>query len=81
MKHLFLIAGLLTTLLGNSQELEKSLLWRISSNELQEPSYLYGTIHATCDAKLDENTLKALDETKQLFLELDMTTNRCKCKC
>ena len=72
MKHLFLIAGLLTTLLGNSQELEKSLLWRISSNELQEPSYLYGTIHAICDAKLDENTLKALDETKQLFLELDM---------
>lgn len=72
MKHLFLIAGLLITILGNSQELEKSLLWRISSNELQEPSYLYGTIHATCDAKLDENTLKALDETKQLFLELDM---------
>ena len=72
MKHLFLIAGLLITILGNSQELEKSLLWRISSNELQEPSYLYGTIHAICDAKLDENTLKALDETKQLFLELDM---------
>ena len=72
MKHLFLIAGLLTTILGNSQELDKSLLWRISSNELQDPSYLYGTIHATCDAKLDENTLKALDETKQLFLELDM---------
>lgn len=38
MKYLLLIAGLLTSLFGNSQELEKSLLWRISSNELQEPS-------------------------------------------
>lgn len=72
MKHLILIAGLLSSLFGYSQELEKSLLWRISSNDLQEPSYLYGTIHATCNAKLDENTLKALDQTKQLFLELDM---------
>ena len=72
MKHLFLLFGLLTSLLGNSQELEKSLLWRISGNEIPESSYLFGTIHATCDAKLDKNTLNALEETKQLYLELDM---------
>ena len=72
MKHLFLLFGLLTSLLGNSQELEKSLLWRISGNEIPESSYLFGTIHATCDAKLDKNTINALEETKQLYLELDM---------
>ncbi|NHM05326.1 TraB/GumN family protein [Flavobacterium celericrescens] len=72
MKYLLLVAGLLTSLYGNSQELEKSLLWKISGNGLQEPSYIFGTIHATCDASLDENTIKALQETKQLYLELDM---------
>jgi uncharacterized protein YbaP (TraB family) len=54
------------------QTLEKALLWKISGNDLSQPSYLFGTIHATCDATLDEATLKALDETKQLFLEIDM---------
>ena len=55
-----------------SQELEKSLLWKISGNGLKDDSYLFGTIHITCDATLDDNTLRALDNTKQLYLELDM---------
>lgn len=55
-----------------SQELEKSLLWEISGNGLKESSYLYGTIHITCDASLDDNIKKALDNTSLLVLELDM---------
>ena len=55
-----------------SQELEKSLLWKISGNGLEYSSYLFGTIHVTCDVSLDANTLNALDTTEQLFLELDM---------
>lgn len=55
-----------------SQELEKSLLWEISGNGLNESSYLYGTIHITCDASLDDNIKRALDETSLLVLELDM---------
>lgn len=51
---------------------EKSLLWKISSPNQTKPSYLYGTIHITCDATLSEATKKALTETQQLFLELDM---------
>lgn len=50
----------------------KSLLWKISGNGLKEASYLYGTIHITCDATLDQVTKDALDKTKQLYLELDM---------
>jgi uncharacterized protein YbaP (TraB family) len=51
---------------------QKSLLWKISGNGLKEPSYLYGTIHITCDATLDKPTLEALKQTAQLYLELDM---------
>ena len=72
MKNLLLFVGIFTSLFANAQELEKSLLWEISGEGLESPSYLYGTIHATCDATLDANTLKALDETKQLYLEIDM---------
>lgn len=72
MRYLILLFSFLFSLFSNAQELEKSLLWKISGNGLKEPSYLFGTIHATCDATLDENTLKALEVTKQLFLELDM---------
>ena len=72
MKKIFI--SLLTLIIGLSfsQELEKSLLWKISGNGLKQDSYLFGTIHITCDANLDENTIKALSVTKQLYLELDM---------
>ena len=72
MKNILLFVGIFASLFANSQELEKNLLWKISGKGLKSPSYLFGTIHATCDATLDANTLKALDDTKQLFLEIDM---------
>jgi len=55
-----------------AQKLEKSLLWEISGNGLTESSYLYGTIHMTCDATLNEDVKKALDDTKLLVLEIDL---------
>lgn len=72
MKYIVLITTLFTSLFSYSQKLENSLLWKISGNGLKSDSYLYGTIHITCDASLDENTIKALDKTQQLYLELDM---------
>lgn len=72
MKYIVLITTLFTSLFSYSQKLENSLLWKISGNGLKADSYLYGTIHITCDASLDENTIKALDKTQQLYLELDM---------
>ena len=72
MRNLLLFVGIFASLFANAQELEKSLLWKISGKGLKSPSYLFGTIHATCDATLDANTLKALDETTQPFLEIDM---------
>ncbi|MDP5097934.1 MAG: TraB/GumN family protein [Flavobacterium sp.] len=72
MKKFFITLLTLLTGLSFSQELEKSLLWKISGNGLKQDSFLYGTIHITCDASLDKNTLNALEKTEQLYLELDM---------
>jgi len=70
-KILFLVFGIFS-IFNQAQPLEKALLWKISGNGLEKPSYIFGTIHATCDATLDAATLKALEETKQLYLEIDM---------
>ncbi|GAA4811183.1 TraB/GumN family protein [Litoribaculum gwangyangense] len=63
---------LLSVFIVNSQQLENSTLWKISGNGLEKASYLFGTIHITCDATLDEDVKNALDETTQIVLEIDM---------
>lgn len=57
---------------ANAQKLDNSLLWKISGNGLDKPSYLYGTMHAVCETNIDEKVMKAFDETSQLYLEIDM---------
>ena len=57
---------------SSSQELENALLWEISGNGLEKSSYLFGTIHATCNATLSEHVKDALNKTSQLALEIDM---------
>lgn len=53
---------------------EKSLLWKVEGNGLNQPSYLYGTIHIMCpdDITVSPALEKAFAGTKQLYLELDM---------
>ncbi len=71
MKNYLLHIGMV--LLGlTSQAQDNTLLYKISGNGLTKPSYLFGTIHLTCDATLDAKTLDAMDKTSQLYLELDM---------
>ena len=53
-------------------KLENSLLWKISGNGLEKPSYLYGTIHMTCNYKLTDKMANAFAETDQIALEIDM---------
>lgn len=74
MKKLLIIVTVFLGICGvlHAQVLEKSLLWEVSGNGLEKPSYLFGTIHMTCDASLDSDVLKALDDTTLLVLELDM---------
>lgn len=55
-----------------SQQLENATLWKITGKDLTKPSYLFGTIHITCDATLSEDVIEALDKTTQVVLEIDM---------
>ena len=66
------VATLLSVFSVNAQKLENSTLWKIEGNGLEKPSYLFGTIHMTCDATIENDVKKALDETTQIVLELDM---------
>lgn len=54
--------------------LEHALLWKISSKDLDQPSYLYGTIHmiGKDDFFLTEATESALKSTERLALEINM---------
>ena len=72
MKKIVLLLCSLFLGVAYGQKSENSLLWKISGNGLKEPSYLFGTIHITCDATLSEKVKTALDKTQQLCLELDM---------
>jgi uncharacterized protein len=72
MKKLLLLLVAFVFGISNAQTNQKSLLWKISGNGLKHHSYLYGTIHITCDTTLPEKVKKALDKTDQLCLELDM---------
>lgn len=71
-RFIYVLVTITIGFIANAQDLEKSLLWKISGNGIEKPSYLFGTIHATCEVNFDEATLKALDETKQMYLEIDL---------
>jgi uncharacterized protein len=52
----------------------KTLLWKISGNGLEKPSYLFGTIHLICadDALLSDNLKKVISEADDIYFEVDM---------
>lgn len=52
----------------------KTLLWKISGNGLEKPSYLYGTIHMICadDAALSSNMKKVIKVCDEVYFEVDM---------
>lgn len=54
---------------------EKSLLWKISGNGLESPSYLFGTIHLICKEDLfwTESMQQALEASDRVCFELDVT--------
>jgi len=51
-----------------------TLLWQISGNGLQKPSYLFGTIHLICsgDAVLSDSLKNAIQSSDDVYFEVDM---------
>ncbi len=52
----------------------KSLLWEISGNGLQKPSYVFGTMHLLCaqDAVLSDNLKKVIQSSDEVYFEIDL---------
>lgn len=71
-------AGLLLTLVSLSAlgqpNKDNTLLWKVSGNGLENPSYLFGTIHMICsqDAVLSDNLRKIISTCDEVYFEVDM---------
>ena len=68
----FLVASFLTTTV--IAQTDNALLYEVTGNGLTAPSYLYGTFHLVCptDLIITDPMKKAMADTKQLYLEVDM---------
>ena len=65
----------LTSVIAFSQgKNEKTLLWQVSGNGLEKPSYLFGTIHMICseDAVLSDSLINIIRNSDQVYFEVDM---------
>lgn len=53
---------------------DNSLLWEISGNGLQKPSYLFGTFHLMCkeDIRFSASLKQAILKCDEVYLELDL---------
>lgn len=58
-----------------AQNLDNSLLWRISGKGLKQDSYLFGTIHVICEEQfwMEPKVEKALESSQVLAMEIDMS--------
>lgn len=77
--RIFLILSLFPALVAAPQAEaqnpdQNSLIWRISGNDLQKPSYLFGTLHLICQEDFHEfeGLEPALQQSNMLILELDL---------
>ena len=63
----------LTSFAQNDKE-NNTLLWKISGNGIEKPSYIFGTVHMICkeDAYLSKNLIAAIENADRVYLELDM---------
>jgi uncharacterized protein len=53
--------------------IEKSLMWEVTGNGLNQPSYLFGTIHINCKNRLKFSAKRQeiFAKAQQIYLELD----------
>ncbi len=69
-----MILSLLTMSTYAQVKQEKTLLWKISGNKLEKPSYLFGTIHMICkdDALLSQNLKNIISDADEVYFEVDL---------
>ncbi|XWW44004.1 TraB/GumN family protein [Fibrella sp. USSR17] len=69
-----LLSALFALFTNAFAQTDKALLYEVTGKNLTAPSYLYGTFHLVCPADLviTDAMKKAVTDTKQLYLEVDM---------
>lgn len=70
-----LMSLLSITGIGHAQaDSTRTLLWKISGNGLDKPSFLFGTIHMLCkdDAVLSNNLKEAIRNADDVYFEVDL---------
>ena len=72
--RLTLLSALLALTTNAFCQTDNALLYEVTGKNLTAPSYLYGTFHLLCptDMVITEPMKKAMADTKQLYLEMDM---------
>lgn len=65
---------------SNSETLQKGLLWKIESQQLPGPSYLFGTIHSEDPrvATIEGVVKESFDQSSILALEIELDANSMK---
>ncbi|RAJ87629.1 hypothetical protein CLV59_101390 [Chitinophaga dinghuensis] len=65
---------LLTVSVVAAQSDTKSLLWKVSGNGLEKPSYLFGTLHMMCssDFVIKDKVTRALESADRYVIEADI---------
>lgn len=71
---MMVMTSLITVAQQKNQTAFNTLLWQISGNGLQRPSYLFGTIHMICseDALLSDSLKAAIAGSDVVYFEVDM---------
>lgn len=78
MKKLFVLIGALLCVIHtqaqDNDSKNKSLLWKISGKDMQQPSYLFGTIHIVCTESYvwTPAMKKSFESAKEVCMEMDM---------
>ncbi|HLO44354.1 MAG TPA: TraB/GumN family protein [Leadbetterella sp.] len=69
-----LIAILLFFVFNTAFAQEKGLLFEISDNNLQKPSYIFGTMHLLCkgDFEMSQEMISKINSSEILAMEMDM---------
>src|SRR4249919_2429992 len=72
-KSLLLFLCIACFQLSFAQKLPSTLLWKISGNDLQKPSYLYGTMHLTDERvfNIGDSVYKAIENSDGFAIEID----------
>jgi uncharacterized protein YbaP (TraB family) len=75
MKYFFTVLALIIVTQQAYSQIDNSLLWEVTDNGLERPSYLYGTMHASSKVafRLDDVFFESLKKVDVIALESDPT--------